>query len=102
MARFASGLCVSISQESARQKQPRANEGHVLSLPEQARFDMTVPFNHAAKTSIEPLPAGSSISGKRRWLDDHSPAATIKLAALLMVVWMGALILFALLLARRM
>ena len=75
---------------------------HVHSLPEQARFDMTVRFDHAAKGPIEPLPDSRSIVGKRRWLDDHSPAATIKLAALLVLVWMGAVILFALLLARRM
>ena len=62
---------------------------------------MTVQFNHAAKGSIEPLPVSRSGVGKRRWLDDRSPAATIKLAVLLILVWMGALILFALLLARR-
>ena len=58
---------------------------------------MTVPFDHAAKASIEPLPVSRSIAGKRSWLEHHSPATTIKLAALLMMVWMGALVLFALL-----
>jgi hypothetical protein len=63
---------------------------------------MTVQFDHAAKGPIDHLPAARSVAGKRRWLDDHSPAATIKLGVLLMLVWMGALILFALLLTRRM
>jgi len=76
-------------------------KSHVHSLPTQVRFDMTVRFDHAAKAPIEPLPVSRSIVGKRGWLDDRSPAATIKLGALLMLVWLGALILFALLLARR-
>ena len=62
---------------------------------------MTVPFDHAAQGSIDPLPVSRPSAGRRRWLDDRSPAATIKLGLLLMLVWMGALILFALLLARR-
>ena len=62
---------------------------------------MTIPFDHAAKAPVEALPASRSIVRKRRWLDDRSRAATIKLGALLMLVWMGALILFAFLLARR-
>ncbi len=67
----------------------------------QVRFDMTVPFDHAAKAPIEPLPVSRSIVGKSKWLDNRSPMATIKLGVLLMLVWMGALIVFALLLARR-
>jgi hypothetical protein len=63
---------------------------------------MAVQFDHAGKAPVAPLPAARSVARKRRWLEDHSPAATIKLAMLLMLVWMGALILFALLLARRM
>jgi hypothetical protein len=63
---------------------------------------MTVQFDHAAKAPVAPLPAARSVAKKRRWLDDHSPVATIKLGMLLILVWMGALILFALLLARRM
>jgi hypothetical protein len=66
----------------------------------QVRFDMTIPFDHA-KAPIESLPVSRPMVRKRGWLDDRSPAATIKLGALLMLVWMGALILFALLLARR-
>jgi len=62
---------------------------------------MTVPFDHAAKAPIEPLPVSRSIVGKSKWLDNRSPMATIKLGALLMLVWLRALILFALLLARR-
>jgi hypothetical protein len=38
--------------------------------------------------------------GKRKWLDDRSPMATVALAVLFMLVWMGALIGFALLFAR--
>jgi len=67
----------------------------------QVRFDMTVPFDHVAKAPIERLPVSRSIVGKPKWLDDRSPMATIKLGALLMLVWMGALIVFALLLAQR-
>jgi hypothetical protein len=62
---------------------------------------MTVPFDHRAQRPIEPLSASRSIIGKRRWLDDRSPMATIVLGALFMSVWMGALIGFAVLLARR-
>jgi hypothetical protein len=62
---------------------------------------MTVPFDHGAKAPIEPLPVSRSIIGKRKWLDDRSPMATIALGALFMFVWMGALIGFALLFARR-
>jgi hypothetical protein len=63
---------------------------------------MTIPFDHAAKAPIEPLPVSRSIGRKRGWLDHHSPMPTIKLAVLLMLVWLGALVLFAMLLARRM
>jgi hypothetical protein len=38
--------------------------------------------------------------GKRKWLDDRSPMATVALGVLFMLVWMGALIGFALLFAR--
>jgi len=75
-------------------------KSHVHSLPTQVRFDMTVRFDHAAKAPIEPLPVSRSIVGKRGWLDDRSPAATIKLAPC-SCWYVGALILFALLLARR-
>jgi hypothetical protein len=63
---------------------------------------MTIRFDHAAKAPIEPLPVSRSIRRKRGWLDDRSPMPTIKLAVLLMLVWLGALVLFAMLLARRM
>jgi hypothetical protein len=62
---------------------------------------MTVRFDHGAKAPIEPLPVSRSIIRKRNWLDNRSPTATIVLGAMLMLVWMGALIGFALLLARR-
>jgi hypothetical protein len=62
---------------------------------------MTIPFDHGAKAPIETLPVSRSIIGKRKWLDDQSPMAAIALGALFMLVWMGALIGFALLVARR-
>jgi hypothetical protein len=62
---------------------------------------MTVPFHHGAKAPIKPLPVSRSMIGKRKWLDDRSPMATFVLGALLMLVWMGALIGFALAFARR-
>jgi hypothetical protein len=62
---------------------------------------MTIPFVHGAEAPIEPLPVSRSMIGKRRWLDDRSPMMTIVLGAFFMLVWMGALIGFALLFARR-
>jgi hypothetical protein len=61
---------------------------------------MAVSFEHRTQGRIEPLSKSRS-SGKRRWLDGRPPMATMALGALLMSVWLGALIGFALLLARR-
>jgi hypothetical protein len=61
---------------------------------------MTVQFDHSAEAPIEPLPVTRSIIGKRKRLDDRSPMATVALGVLFVLVWMGALIGFALLFTR--
>jgi len=60
---------------------------------------MTVPLVHGPK-AIPSLPSSRTTVGKRKWLDDRSPMATVTVGALLILVWMGALIGFYLLLAR--
>jgi hypothetical protein len=60
---------------------------------------MAVSFEHHTQERIEPRSKSRSF-GKRRWLDGRLPMATIVLGALLMSVWLGALIGFAVLLAR--
>jgi hypothetical protein len=61
---------------------------------------MAVSFEHRTRGRIEPLSKSRSI-GKRRWLDGRPPMTTIVLGALLMSVWLGALIGFAVMFARR-
>jgi hypothetical protein len=61
---------------------------------------MAVFFEHRTRRRIEPLSSSRSIA-KPKWLDGWPPLATIVLGALLMSVWLGALIGFAVLLARR-
>jgi hypothetical protein len=59
---------------------------------------MTVPLVHGSK-AIRSLPRPrAAISGS--WFDDRSPMATVAVAALLILVWMGALIGFYLAVAR--
>jgi hypothetical protein len=72
----------------------------LTALQNSAEVDMAVSFEHRTRRRIEPLSNSRSI-GKRKWLDGRPPMATIVLGALLMSVWLGALIGFAVLLARR-
>ena len=61
---------------------------------------MTVPLVHGSK-AIRPLPRPrATTSEKRRRFDERSPMATVAVAALLILVWMGALIGFYLAVAR--
>jgi hypothetical protein len=61
---------------------------------------MTVPLVHGSK-AIGPLHRShATTSGTRSWFDDRSPMATIAVAAILILVWMGALIGFYLAVAR--
>jgi hypothetical protein len=59
---------------------------------------MTVPLVHGSKT-IRSLPRPHA-KASGRWFDDRSPMATVAVAALLILVWMGALIGFYLAVAR--
>jgi len=60
---------------------------------------MTVPLAHGSKV-INSVAGARSRAGKRRWVDDRSPMATVALSALLILVWMAALTGFYFLLAR--
>jgi anti-sigma factor RsiW len=71
----------------------------IHSLQDSSEVDMAVSFEHHTQERIEPRPKSRSI-GKRRWLDGRPPLATVVLGALLMSVWLAALIGFAVLLAR--
>jgi hypothetical protein len=59
---------------------------------------MTVPLVHGSK-AIRSLPGPRATTSGRRF-DDRSPMATVAVAAVLILVWMGALIGFYLAVAR--
>ena len=59
---------------------------------------MTVPLVHGSK-AIRSLPRPRATTSGRRF-DDPSPIATVAVAMLLILVWMGALIGFYLAVAR--
>jgi hypothetical protein len=60
---------------------------------------MTVPLAHGSKV-INTVTGIRSKAARHRWIDDRSPMATVALSALLILVWMGALVGFYFLLAR--
>jgi hypothetical protein len=72
-----------------------AGESHAMA----GGVEMTVPLVHGSK-AVESLREPSLKAGKRKWLDDRSPMATVAVGVLLILVWMGALIGFYLLFAR--
>ena len=54
---------------------------------------MTLPFEHHAKAQIESFSFYPPAPGKRPWLRDRWPVATIALGTSLTLVWLGTLVL---------
>ena len=61
--------------------------------------DMTLPFDHGTHTTLAPRPYVPR-SERLKWLRRHWPLATITAAVFIMLIWMGALMFFALMFAR--
>jgi hypothetical protein len=62
--------------------------------------DMTLPFERDPHSSSPPAPPLHH-SDRLSWLRRHWPLASITAAVFIMLVWMGALMCFALIFARR-
>jgi hypothetical protein len=58
---------------------------------------MTLPLDDRAAGAMQPLQVSVLSVGRRRWLRNRWPAATVVLGALFTLIWLGALtLLFAL------
>jgi hypothetical protein len=88
-------FCLNVAKLQQIQGASNAGESHAIA----GGVEMTVPLVHGSK-SVGSLREPSSKAGKRKWLDDRSPMATVAVGVLLILVWMGALIGFYLLFAR--
>ena len=78
----------------------RLHIGEAVWAFSSGEVEMTLPFDHSTHTTLPPRPYIPR-SEKLRWLRRHWPLATITAAVFIMLIWMGALMCFALMFARR-